>query len=44
MREDEAIITLPDDIATEDDLRAHKVAMEECARGEAIPHDAINWD
>lgn len=33
-----------DDIATEDDLRAHRAAMEEYAKGETISHDAINWD
>lgn len=33
-----------DDIATEDDLRAHQIAMEEYKRGETIPMEAINWD
>lgn len=33
-----------DDIATPDDLRAHQIAMEEFARGETIPHEAVNWD
>ena len=33
-----------DDIVTEDDLEAHRIAMEEYAAGETIPHDAINWD
>lgn len=33
-----------DDVATEDDLRAHRAAMEEYANGETIAHDAINWD
>lgn len=33
-----------DDIATEDDLKAHRIAMEEYERGETIPHEAINWD
>ena len=43
MRDDE-ISTLLDDIVTEDDLRAHRTAMEEYARGETISLDAINWD
>lgn len=33
-----------DDIATEDDLKAHKLAMEEYASGETIAHEAINWN
>ena len=33
-----------DDIATEDDLDAHKAAMEEYANGETVPHEAINWN
>lgn len=33
-----------DDIATADDLEAHRVAMEEYANGETIAHNAINWD
>ena len=33
-----------DDIATVDDLEAHRVAMEEYTNGETIAHDAINWD
>ncbi len=33
-----------DDIATEDDLRAHKVAMEEYVNGETIAHNSINWE
>ncbi len=33
-----------DDIATEDDLKAHRAAMEEYANGETVSHDAINWD
>ena len=33
-----------DDIATADDLEAHRVAMKEYANGETIAHDAINWD
>lgn len=35
---------LPDDIATPDDLEAHRVAMEEYAGGETVPHEAINWN
>ena len=35
---------LPDDIATPDDLEAHRVAMEEYANGETMPHEAINWN
>ena len=33
-----------DDIATEDDLTAHKAAMAEYAAGETISHNQINWD
>lgn len=33
-----------DDIATEDDLKAHRAAMEEYANGETVAHDAINWN
>ena len=33
-----------DDIATPDDLEAHRVAMEEYANGETVAHDAINWN
>ncbi len=33
-----------DDVATEDDLMVHRVAIEEYVNGETIPHDAINWD
>ena len=35
---------LPDDVATADDLEAHRIAMEEYAAGQTVPHDAINWD
>lgn len=35
---------LPDDIATPDDLEAHKIAVKEYANGETVPHDAVNWD
>lgn len=34
----------PDCQATEDDMEAHRIAMEEYARGETVPHKAINWD
>lgn len=33
-----------DDIATADDLEAHRIAMEEYANGETVSHDAVNWD
>ena len=33
-----------DDIATADDLEAHRIAMEEYANGETVAHDEINWD
>lgn len=33
-----------DDIATADDLKAHRTAMEEYANGETVAHDDINWD
>ena len=33
-----------DDIATEDDLKAHRTAMEEYASGQTVAHDEINWD
>ncbi len=35
---------LPEDAATADDLAAIKEAREEYARGETIPHEAINWN
>ena len=35
---------LPDDIATPDDLDAHKTAVKEYANGETVPHEAINWN
>ena len=43
MREDEANIRLPDDTATPDDLEDIQQARAEYARGETIPHEAINW-
>lgn len=33
-----------DDIATAEDLAAHRVAMAEYAAGETVSHEAINWD
>ena len=33
-----------DDFMTEDDLRAHRLAMQEYMRGETVPHDEIDWD
>lgn len=35
---------LPDDITTPDDLEASQKARAEYARGQTVPHDAINWD
>lgn len=35
---------LPEEMATPDDLEAIRIAREEFARGETIPHDAINWN
>jgi len=37
-------IVMPDDVATPDDLEAIRAARAEFARGETIPHDAINWN
>lgn len=31
-------------IATEDDLKSHRLAMEEYERGKTISHNDINWD
>jgi len=33
-----------DDVATPDDLEAHRIAMGEYAAGQTVSHDAINWD
>ena len=33
-----------DDAATPEDLRDIQAAREEYARGEAVPHEAIDWD
>ena len=33
-----------DDMATADDLEAHRIAMEEYTHGQTIPHEAIDWD
>lgn len=35
---------VPDDVATPDDLAAVAEARAEYARGETVPHEAINWD
>ena len=32
-----------DDVASEDDLRAHETAMREYERGEAVSIDEIDW-
>jgi len=34
----------PDDIATQEDIDAHNIAMEEYKRGETISHDDIDWN
>ncbi len=33
-----------EDIATPEDLSAHKVAMEEYIAGETVSHDDIDWN
>ena len=33
-----------DTLATADDLKAHRLAMEEYERGETVSHNDINWD
>ncbi len=33
-----------DDVLTEDDLRAHHIAMQEYRNGETVSHSEINWD
>lgn len=35
---------VPDDVATPDDLNAINTARKEFASGEAIGHNAINWN
>ncbi len=35
---------LPDDVATPDDLEAIQAARGEYARGQTVPHEAINWN
>ena len=35
---------LSDDIAAPDDLEASQEARAEYARGQTIPHEAINWN
>ncbi|MCL1807046.1 MAG: hypothetical protein FWG31_05020 [Oscillospiraceae bacterium] len=34
----------PDDKATPEDIAAHKAAMNDYQRGEAIPINEINWN
>ena len=34
----------PDDIATQDDLTAHVVALDEYRRGETVSHEDIDWN
>ena len=33
-----------DDLATAEDLEAHKAALAEYAAGETVGHNSINWD
>lgn len=33
-----------DTIATADDLKSHRLAMEEYEQGKTISHNDINWD
>lgn len=33
-----------DDIATEDDIECHRLAVEEYQRGETVRHEDIDWD
>ena len=33
-----------DDIATDEDFEAHRIAMKEFESGETISDDAINWN
>ena len=35
---------LPDDVAVPDDLEAIQAARAEYARGQTVPHEAINWN
>ena len=35
---------VPDDIATEDDAEAVRMAKEDYARGETIDHNDIDWN
>jgi len=34
----------PDDVATQNDLVAHAVAVEEYRRGETVNHEDIDWN
>lgn len=33
-----------DEFATDDDLKVHRLAMQDYHRGETISHDDIDWD
>ena len=33
-----------DDRMTDDDLKAHRLAMQEYRNGETVSHSEINWD
>ena len=33
-----------EDIANEDDMAMHDIAMREYATGETVDHDMIDWD
>ena len=35
---------LPDDVATPDDVEAIRDALAQYARGQTVPHEAINWN
>lgn len=35
---------LPDDVATPDDIEAIREARAEYAKGQTVPHEAINWN
>lgn len=38
------ISSTTDDLATENDHEAHRIAMQEYELGETISHEAVNWD